>query len=521
VVKKIKIVSIGAISKRYIDVAKFDGTNTSYEIKSNDTVIRIDGIKIDTAAFNQTDNYASADGPRLLTPDDEIMVGSIVKLYFYPDGSVSQIRTFGSELENGSSFTINKDNNTFAIGGGSSLTVDSNTKIIKVTDICNNISGDNIAAEVGGYVYHHLDLIQWSNLMSINVTSNSAVSVIKGAGTARYIALQAPDNLVPTVDSYGVVANYGTLQSGLDFINVNDDLIVVGTIANAHRGDVIRYNLGHDAIIDSGSLVNPYTSTVNGAAYNYFKIVAVDKTNKRLEVAAVGDTDANFNIFVNDQTSYFSTNIQPVSIDNFSSGDIVQIYDAYDRNGYGPEDAPLFDANELIFDFIIQVPIQPLPPPATGGGSSGDGGDSGDSGGDGSTDATHFGVLYRTGTSPDGHDAVWITTEGSDSSYIGTIPGAQAADLVKFTLTQDFEIDSGAVVVPYSISIAGANYSNFKVMSIDKTIKRIEVIAIDGASTMAAEVGISFWIDYNNETYYFDTEMRTSIKVLTISAVMI
>jgi len=32
---------------------------------------------------------------------------------------------------------------------------------------------------------------------------------------------------------------------------------------------------------------------------------------------------------------------------------------------------------------------------------------------------------------------------------------------------------------------------------------------------MAAEVGISFWIDYNNETYYFDTEMRTSIKVLT------
>lgn len=370
-VKYIKKVSTTE-TKRYIYVAKFDGTETYYEV-TKDT--KIDGIKISEDALKQLNTYAGTDGPQVLTtsPAKQIVVGSVVKLNLGSDGTINEIKTYDSDLETGTSFTVSKDNDTFMVTGGTNLIVDSNTKIIRVKGTVSNVAYDNMAVEIGNPVYDDLESITWASVETLSGGAQSyAAAVVKDGGKAKYILLKDPTTPVTASDYFGVVVNLGTNVNGDSFLTLGYDGKVedrVGSITNAAKKKVVKFTLKPDGKIDTGSVL------VADAVYTGYTNYKVDEiSDRQLKLKVV---DGTYTEVVGAPVQYIiidlnKTKVWDVDADtsvpaaitiNDVLGKYVQVYDEWDADGNAVIDAngdgDYNDVGDIapdgVYDFIMLV----------------------------------------------------------------------------------------------------------------------------------------------------------------------
>lgn len=369
VVKDIKKVT-STETKNYIYVGKFDGTETYYEV-NKDT--KINGVKVSEYALKATDgtaavpadaNYSANTGPHIanINLTNEIKVGDIVKFTLTSDNVVDNIVKETVDASD-TSYTVDKDNNTIAVLGATTVLVDANTKILWVKSQAapvnpGNATGiyNNTVLKTDDRVIDDVDTADWTAVKSADGVVASPVSLVKEAGKAKYIVIFDPAANVSSSDFFGIVLEKGKNANNEDYIKIGYDdkasgVDKLGTFGVSKK-QLVKFTLKADTTkLNTCATEAADPVTINGAAYTYFKVDSVSGT----QIKVVG-TDATYTaggpsdyvLFDTTKTKFWDTD---TSTAPYTSNDIVgkyiQLYDVKKADGTTGQDG--------VFDFVFVV----------------------------------------------------------------------------------------------------------------------------------------------------------------------
>ncbi|MDT3698315.1 MAG: S-layer homology domain-containing protein [Thermincola sp.] len=376
-VKDIKRTTGGATEATYLYIAKFDGTETYYEI-NKDT--KLNGTKITKANVETADR-----GATITNGADNVVRGDVVKITLTSDNKIDAIKTFAAAdvvnpLGGTADFTANKTADTIvSTTDDVAYKVDANTKLLKVKaykDDDNATTDTNIAhlgdtvngTPDGQYIWiDDIDTLTWAAMENLGNVPDGRVAIVKDSGVAKYIVLYTKNTATSSSFKYGMVTNLTANADGTAWTLTVDGASVTkqfdsgdNTIA---KKDVIKFKLSASDKITNAAKVTAKSVTVGAGNYSNFKVKSIDKTNKRVEVIAVAgataDADEAGNAFwvdYSDNTKLYDTEdtTKAITVDDLSGDDIIQLYDAFDKDSDDSADGS-FDAAELIYDFIERV----------------------------------------------------------------------------------------------------------------------------------------------------------------------
>lgn len=373
----------GAEDKPYVYVGKVDGTNTYYEVTKN---TKIDGTKINEYALKGTDGSDSSiakgdwtleGGPRITTgidPDgtDVIDAGTVVKVNLSSDGKVNEFKTYSStDLEitdpADPQFEVNKDNSTIKIGSGTTLYIDSNTKMIRVEEFVYQPVNENDGIEDTDTPYvDEVESITWAALKSLNGNNDCDAVVVKDNGKAKYIFILDWIATLSTGDYFGVVVNKGINYDGDEFLRLGYDgkeEDLEGTIPDADKKEVVRFTLEPDGTISVGEVLNAkdvysgvYTYRVDEISGAQLTLIPINSDGSDI----TGDSNKRHILISLTKTKIWDTDIDtatPVIISDLNTiqNMKVQVYDVWDSDGLLTDDDDS-DGNpdgDGIFDFVM------------------------------------------------------------------------------------------------------------------------------------------------------------------------
>lgn len=377
-VKDIKRTTGGATEATYVYVAKFDGTETYYEI-NKDT--KLNGTKITKANVETADR-----GATITNGADNVARGDVVKIALTSDNKIDAIKTFAAAdvvnpLGGTADFTANKTADTIvSVVDGVAYKVDANTKLVKVKaykDDDNATTDANIehlsdtvngTAQVGKYIWiDDIDTLTWAAMENLGNEATGRAVIVKDNGVAKYIVLYTKNTATSSSFKYGMVTNLTANADGTAWTMTVDGASVTKQFDSGDntigKKDVIKFKLSASDKITNAAKVTAKSVTVGAGNYSNFKVKSIDKTNKRVEVIAIdgATTDADeagnaFWVDYSDNTKLFDTEdtTKAITVDDLSGDDIIQLYDAFDKDGDDAADGS-FDAAELIYDFIERV----------------------------------------------------------------------------------------------------------------------------------------------------------------------
>jgi len=333
VVKDIKYSNNGAISSGYLYVAKFDGTETYYEVNKDS---KVNGKKIDESYLK---NAGSAGHAARVYADasNEITRGEIVKMALTSDGKIDNMREFDSSELVGltTNYSTNKTADTIAIGSVA-YKVDSNAKILKVKKILDftdsvvasdtTVSATYTITPASNYI-DDVEALTWAATENIGTDAGGGISIIKDGGIAKYVVMYNPQAKSTTALKYGMVISTSDDSNGTQWAMKVEGADMTKKYDNGvagAKGDLVKFKLNSDNEIDSAAYVN--FKSDGSPLSNYYLVYTVDKANKRIEVLSVQNEDgtipsgsaSKFWIDVNDSTKYFNVHI-PVAFPQSSS----------------------------------------------------------------------------------------------------------------------------------------------------------------------------------------------------------
>lgn len=367
-VKDIKRTTGGATDSTYLFIAKFDGTETYYEV-TKDT--KLNGTKITDANIKLTGQSARITGAGI----DEVERGETVKITLTSDNKVDSIKEYSAVINKQgatANFTVNKTASTLtSAADGIAYKVDANTKILKVKSYRDGDADDDAAdaaiadyqdstasAQAAPVWIDDVSSITWSAMENLTAaqTLGGRVSIVKDNGVAQYVVLFTSATATSSSYKYGMVMDLANNVDGTTWtINVDGANItkLYDNGAGAKK-DVVKFKLNSKDEVDSAALITAKSVTVGGNAYSAFKVKSVDKSINRMEVIAVDaattsgvEQGSSFWIDYNDRTEFFDTEggaVKVLTIDDINADDIVELYDAYNKD----DD----DTADGVFDFI-------------------------------------------------------------------------------------------------------------------------------------------------------------------------
>lgn len=373
-VKDIKRTTGGASEATYVYVAKFDGTETYYEI-NKDT--KLNGTKVTEANIKNAERTATITNGAV-----NVLRGDVVKITLTSDNKIDAIKTFAvadvvNPLGATADFTANKTADTIISKADDvAYKVDANTKLLKVKAYrdgdADNDGNDTALADlqaVGDAAptwIDDIDTLTWAAMENLGNQAAGKVAIVKDNGVAKYIVLYTKNTATSSSFKYGMVTNLTANTDGTAWtISVDGSSLTKqydsgdNTIA---KKDVVKFKLNASDKITDAAKVTAKSVTVGASNYSNFKVKSIDKTNKRIEVIAVdgATTSANekgsaFWVDYSDNTKLFDTEdtTKAITIDDLSGDDIVQLYDAFDKDGDDAADGSFDD--EKVYDFIERV----------------------------------------------------------------------------------------------------------------------------------------------------------------------
>lgn len=367
-VKDIKLVS-STETKRYLYVAKFDGTETYYEVTKDS---KIGSVKISDYALRASDgttavpadaNYSTQTGPHIcnINYTNEVKVGDVIRFTLNSDNTIDNI--VKETPDNGTSYTVSKDNNTIAATGFSAVLVNDATKILWVKSQAPATTGNaagiySTQLQVASPI-DDVDSASWTAVKAPDGTVNSKAAVVKDAGKAKYIVVYDPAATISSSDMFGIVLEIGKNASSEDYIKIahddkKDGESLLGTPGvGVAKGTVVKFTLKADATkLNTNTLEAADTVVINSANYTYFKVESVSGTQIK-----VSGTDANYTtggptdyvLFDTAKTKFW--NVDNTPYENVTSNDIsgkyIQVYDLVKSDGTTGTDG--------VYDYIVVV----------------------------------------------------------------------------------------------------------------------------------------------------------------------
>ena len=370
-VKEISRPSGNIENKTYLKIAKFDGTNTYYEA-TKDT--KLNDNKINETALKDNSN------PRIEKDGDvntNVVAGEIVKVALTSDGKVDYIKEYSTELANAQptvsnkGITVDKTNDTLNVGADTqAYTINSDTKIIKVKTY---VADAVYVRTASNDAINEAEATFWSAVEALGTNAEAVGTVVKDGGIAKYVVIynengtntSAGGNQLNLTSNfyYGMVMAVGTDATGdwTKFTIEGAEKTYYGNKA-ATTKKLAKFKLNGEGKIDStpSQLV---AETISDGTYSdsYGVVKSVDKTNNLIElrvsnssgVEANADTTKVVWVKINSKTSYFkqidTTDPVKLIIDDITKGDVVQIFDDFDKDGL---DAPTGDG---VIDFVVKV----------------------------------------------------------------------------------------------------------------------------------------------------------------------
>ncbi|MDA8233787.1 MAG: S-layer homology domain-containing protein [Clostridia bacterium] len=383
-VKYTKVVDLGE-KKRYIYVTKADGTNTYFEITKN---TKINNVAVHEPTLKANDATTTTNPYFTATTKDGVAVvgDEIVRISLTSDGkAVDNIRKFNDkDVINGApvkgayaagpdlvqfgaypfnggitqAISVDKNADSVKIAAYSSFAVNSDTKIFKVTTA-------NEAVGLNGPFIDDAEVVNWSAIEAIKsdkVGSVWALGVTDGGVAKALVIYNIDSNLKLASDfRYGALSETG--YDGKSYLRVNEgsasETVKKEGSTNAAVEDIVRFKISAD---DKFAEVTPLTWEGTGnSTYNVYKVKKVNSSNKQLELVL---SDENGNELTNGATVYKfydptkvkvfdvsgTNSVVYVSDVNSITGNVVKIYNAYDKDGKDLTEGG--DTSDQVYDFI-------------------------------------------------------------------------------------------------------------------------------------------------------------------------